>query len=38
MTLDKMFKGNCNKKTWVIIGQADRDTDSAKSKVFFDCI
>ena len=25
-------------KTWVIIGQADRDTDSAESKAFFDCI
>ena len=27
MKLDKTFKGNCIHKTWVIIGQADRDTD-----------
>ena len=25
MKLDKTFKGNCIHKTWVIIGQADRD-------------
>ena len=34
MTLDKTFKGNY----WVIIEQADRDTDWVESKAFFDCI
>ena len=27
MKLDKTFKGNCVHKPWLIIGQADRDTD-----------
>ena len=30
MKLDKPFKENCIYKTWVIIGQADRDTNSAE--------
>ena len=38
MELDKTFKGNCIHKTWVIVGQADKDTDWAESKAFFDCI
>ena len=38
MTSDKTFKGNCIKNTLMIIGQADRDTTQAESKVFFDCI
>ena len=37
MTLDNTFKGNCIKNL-VIIGQADRDSDWAESKAFFDCI
>ena len=38
MALDKTFKGNWIKKKLLIIGQADRDTDWAESKAFFDCI
>ena len=38
MTLEETFKEIALKKTRVIIGQADRDTDWAKSKAFFDCI
>ena len=35
MKLDKTFKGNCIHKSWMMIGQADRDTDLAESKAFF---
>ena len=38
MKFYETFKGNFIHKTWVIIGQADRDTDKAESKAFFDCI
>ena len=38
MKTDKKFKRNCIHKTWMIIGQMDRDTDRAESKAFFDCI
>ena len=38
MKLDKTFKGNCIHETCVITGQADRDTDEAESKAFFEGI
>ena len=38
MKLDKTFKGNFIHKPWVIIRWADRETQWAESKAFFDII
>ena len=36
--IGQKFKRNCIHKSWLIIGQTDRDTDRAKSKAVCDCI